>query len=59
MYFPKVALLETMRNSLSAFQVYSQQAVTLLATKNELLTRFLKDVYDNKMNSRKFPGRVL
>ena len=48
MYFPKVALIETVRNSLSP-SLSGLQPTGCNATKSELITRFHKDVYDNKM----------
>ena len=48
MYFPKVALLQTTRNSLLT-SLSGLQPTGCNATKSELITRFLKDVYDNKM----------
>ena len=48
MYFPKVALLQTKRNSLLT-SLSGLQPTGCNATKSELITRFLKDVYDNKM----------
>ena len=48
MHFPKVALLETLTNSVLT-SLSGLQPTGCNATKNELINRFLKDVYDNKV----------
>ena len=48
MHFPEVALLETLTNSVLT-SLSGLQPTGCNATKNELINRFLKDVYDNKV----------